>query len=90
MSRGLICDGCGSAVKFDGNRGDESSTGEESAWIRLTADNVRDYHACTRECAKAVIDGEFGRVVEAEYQVIAEIARAIRQETATDEPGTQA
>jgi len=80
MANGMICDACAATVKFDGNRGQESSTGEESAWITLTADNVRAYHACTRECAKAIIDGEFGQEVESSYEAIAEIARVIRDE----------
>lgn len=85
MAKGLICDGCGASVKFDGNRGQESETGEESAWITLSADNVRNYHACTRECAKSIIDGEFGREVEAAFEVIADIARTIREERESED-----
>ena len=75
-------------MKFDTNMGRESETGEESAWITLHADNVRPYHACTRECAKSIIDGEFGREIEAAYEVIAEIARVIREERQGDNPGS--
>lgn len=85
MAKGIICDACGSHVKFDGNRGQESESGEESAWITLSADNVRAYHACTRECAKAIIEGDFGREVEAAFEVIASIARAIRDERGADD-----
>lgn len=85
MAKGIICDGCGAAVKFDGNQGRESTTGEESAWITLSADNVRNYHACTRECAKAIIDGDFGKEVEAAFEVIAEIARTVREEADGDD-----
>lgn len=78
MSKGIICDACGTSVAFTMNNR-ESDSGEESAWITLSADNVHDHHACTRECAKSIIDGEFGLKVEAAYEVIAEIARVMRE-----------
>lgn len=80
MAHGLICDGCGTVVKYDAPRGNESISAEESAWITLSADNVRDYHACTRECAKTILDGPFGAECEVAYAAIAEVARVIREE----------
>ena len=82
MANGLVCDGCGSHVAFDMKNGRESTTAEESAWITLTATNVRDYHACTRECAKAIIDGEFGEVVQVAYEQIARFAQMMSEHEA--------
>lgn len=85
MAKGLICDGCGTTVKFDAHRGQESETAEESAWITLSADNVRAFHACTRVCAEAILDGEFGELAEAAFAQIAEVARIIREERENDD-----
>lgn len=78
MANGIVCDGCGTSVAFDSANGRESESAEESAWITLSADNVRNHHACTRECAKQILDGQFGKLVEEAFETIAEIARAIR------------
>lgn len=80
MARGIVCDSCGAVVKFDAPRGNESESGDESAWVTLKHDNVRDFHACTRECAKALLDGAFGELCDEAFAPIAEIARLIREE----------
>lgn len=85
MARGVICDACGASVSFNAANGRESELAEESAWITLRADNVREHHACTRECAKAIIDGDFGDKVQAAYESIVTVALAIQDESAGDD-----
>lgn len=78
MSKGLICDQCGSCLAVN-DHGD-SDTGEESGWIEVRTTFGR-YDLCTRACASALLDSaDFVAAVEAGQEAIAQIVRVLNDD----------
>lgn len=85
---GLICDNCGTVLALDAANGVDDEMGERAAWIVVKAGRS-SYDACTRSCATALLaDGsELAAEVDAHMEVIADIARTIRDDDgAGDQP----
>ena len=81
MSAGLICDNCGTSLSLERNRS-EALNGEDAAWIVIkTRGYGTQWDACTRSCAAALLEsGPLAEQIDAELQVIAEIARVINED----------
>lgn len=82
MSRGRICDQCGTVLTVDRN-GDDMD-GESAAWMVLTAG--RDaLDLCSRSCAHELLDSEeFVTAYEGHVETIVGVARAIRGDEEDD------
>lgn len=79
MSKGLICDHCQTVLELN-ERGD-AANGENAAWLRITTGSFgTTWDACSRSCAVQLIEeGPIGAVLDAELEVISDIARTIAQ-----------
>lgn len=87
MSAAIQCDNCGTVLGgLDQNGEDENA--EVYAWIRLGVKGERHIDACSRQCAHELLDGDFGRAVDAKFESVARIARIIKTgEEPDDEAG---
>lgn len=82
MSRGLICDVCGTTLAVNKNGDDEY--GESSAWIAVST-TFGEFDCCTRACVVALMDDEdFVAHVEAGQEAIAEIVRTLNEQEDDD------
>ena len=80
MSDALRCDNCGTYLDLD-KRG-EDENGEVAAWLKVSDHNREaEWDACTRSCAIELLGdaGPVRPVIDAHAEVIAEIARTIRE-----------
>lgn len=77
MAKALVCDNCGDKLIVN-ERGDDEA-GESVAWLQV-GNSQYSWDACTRGCAHTLIDGPVREVVDAHTEVVAEIARTIREE----------
>jgi hypothetical protein len=85
MSRGLICDQCGTTIVVN-DRG-EHDAGENAAWLVVRA-TWMSYDLCSRACAVALIETpEFAERHDAELEVIASIAQIIAEARRGGEEG---
>lgn len=86
MSKGLICDNCGESLAPLDKNGEHVS-GEDAAWIMVSARGLDGWQdACTRSCAVQIIEsGPFAEAVDAQAEVIADIARTIREDRESDD-----
>jgi hypothetical protein len=80
MSKGLICDHCGTVLELN-DRGD-AENGENAAWLLISTGTFgTSWDACSRSCAVQLIEeGPIGVVLDAELEVISDIARVIRED----------
>jgi len=86
VSRGLICDQCGTALEVN-DRG-EAEGGEEAGWIRIET-QWGNFDCCTRSCVVALVEEEwFVEASEHQQQIIAEIAATIRSASEQDDEET--
>lgn len=77
MSRGLICDSCGAALRV--NQHGEDDAGESSAWINVST-TFGQFDLCTRACVVALMDApDFVAHVEEGQEAIAEVVRALAE-----------
>lgn len=77
MSRGRICDQCGTTLVVDKHGEDDG--GESAAWLTLTAGDGSQFDLCTRACTIELLnDPEFIAATDAHAEVIVGVARAIR------------
>ena len=81
MSRGLVCDHCGTVLPL--NAKGENEFGEDAAWLHISTGVMETaWDLCSRSCAVELLaDGEVvAQVLDAELAAIAEITRGIRGE----------
>lgn len=77
MSRAMVCDNCGAVLPLDLNGG--SSTGEDSAWIAITAANST-FEVCTRSCAHELLDRpDVVEAINAWLETVTDIANSIAE-----------
>ena len=77
MSRGRICDQCGTVLAV--NRKGDDHDGESAAWMTLTTGDGSALDLCSRSCAHELLDDEdFVTAYEANVEAIVGIARVIR------------
>lgn len=82
--KAITCDNCGVVLRLDHQSGTSDSNGELSAWIRLGGQDGPWFDACTRQCAHELLDGALGQAVDAQAEMVAEIARTIREDRERD------
>jgi hypothetical protein len=82
MADSITCDNCGQTLVLGRNGDDEM--GEIAAWLKLSTKS-HSWDACTRSCAHELLDGPAGAIIDAQTEVIAEIARTIREDREVDE-----
>lgn len=83
--KAITCDNCKAVLPFDSRNGEEDERGELSAWLRLGGQHGPWFDACTRSCAHELLDGVLGAAVDAQAEMVAEIARTIREDRETDD-----
>ena len=82
MSKALVCDQC--AVVMDVNDNGDNEYGEEATWITLRA-SFGKFDLCSRACCAALLESSpFIASMDEQAVVIAEIARAVRDEPSDD------
>jgi hypothetical protein len=81
MSKGIICDNCGSSLALD-DRGDDEN-GENAAWVTIGTTYQR-FDACTISCAAALLDGPVREAAEAALEAVVAVVRAIRGDEEDD------
>lgn len=77
MSKGIICDNCGTALPLD-DRGDDED-GEVYAWLHLEIKAGGSWDACTVSCARELLDDEaIANEIAARLEPIAAVSQAIK------------
>jgi hypothetical protein len=80
MSKGIICDQCGTALALD-DRG-EDEDGEVYAWLTLTTKTDLRWDACTVSCAKELLDKpELAESIGVALEPIANLSRVLKNGT---------
>ena len=81
MSKGIVCDNCGTAIALD-DRG-EDEAGESVAWLHIST-TTNNWDACTISCAHELMDGPIKVTVEAWLEGVQSVIRAINEESDTE------
>lgn len=84
MSTSLTCDNCGTNLVLDHASGRSAESGEDSAWVQIGTRAGTGWDACTISCASELLAGAVTERVNAELEVVMDVARTIREEKERD------